>query len=277
MIAKGTALAVDYDIKPSNGRLEIVWKAGLTTVEFAETAEAQTNHASKAEGEDWPNTAATTEEVETKIATVTASADEPAAAGEPAPAEPAPVTAQPKPENKWANGTRVMVRKRKSWREATIVSRLEPDYWRAEYPGGGSGMFQRADIRAYDAERDAKPARAAPACKSDDTAKGVAIELCHRPRGDRRRETSRQAAGRHLKGEPALPEAFRPAVRPCQRWQLGRGARLRGQREQQLFQNGRALPPGFAGRCTPLRRPPNDRARSTGALPRLARRAAPQG
>ena len=51
-----------------------------------------------------------------------------------------------------------MVRKRKSWREATIVSRLEPNYWRAEYPGGGSGMFGEADIRAYDAERDAKPA-----------------------------------------------------------------------------------------------------------------------
>ena len=156
MIAKGTAPTVDYGIKPSNGRFEVVWKTALTAPEFAETAEAQTNQASKAEGEDWPNTAATTEEVETKIATVTASADEPAASGEPAPAEPAPVTTQPKPENKWPNGTRVMVRKRKSWREATIVSRLEPDYWRAEYPGGGSGMFQRADIRAYDAERDAK-------------------------------------------------------------------------------------------------------------------------
>jgi hypothetical protein len=160
MIAKGTALAVDYDIKPSNGRFEIVWKTGLTTAEFAETAEAQANQASKAEAEDWPNTAATNDEVETEIATATASADEPAASGEPAPAAlalsvPAPFTARPKPEDKWPNGTRVMVRKRKSWREATIVSRLEPNYWRAEYPGGGSGMFGEADIRAYDAERDA--------------------------------------------------------------------------------------------------------------------------
>src|ERR1700720_2358732 len=141
MIAKGTAPTVDYGIKPSNGRFEVVWKTALNAPEFAETAEAQTNQASKAEGEDWPNPAA------------------PPASGEPAPAEPAPVTTQPKPENKWPNGTRVMVRKRKSWREATIVSRLEPDYWRAEYPGGGSGMFQRADIRAYDAERDATPAK----------------------------------------------------------------------------------------------------------------------
>src|SRR5690348_111076 len=50
-----------------------------------------------------------------------------------------------------------MVRKRKSWREATIISRLDPDVWRAEYPGGGSGMFREADIRAYDPKRDATP------------------------------------------------------------------------------------------------------------------------
>src|SRR3984893_15030094 len=43
--------------------------------------------------------------------------------------------------------------------EATIISRLDPNHWRAEYPGGGSGMFREADIRAYDAERDAKRAR----------------------------------------------------------------------------------------------------------------------
>ena len=52
MIAKGTAPTVDYGIKPSNGRFEVVWKTALTAPEFAETAEAQTNQASKAEGED---------------------------------------------------------------------------------------------------------------------------------------------------------------------------------------------------------------------------------
>jgi hypothetical protein len=31
--------------------------------------------------------------------------------------------------------------------------RLDPNHWRAEYAGGGSGMFREADIRAYDAER----------------------------------------------------------------------------------------------------------------------------
>jgi hypothetical protein len=62
-------------------------------------------------------------------------------------------------KDEWPAGTRVMVRKRKSWREATIISRLDPDLWRAEYPGGGSGMFREADIRAYDPERDATPAK----------------------------------------------------------------------------------------------------------------------
>jgi hypothetical protein len=52
-----------------------------------------------------------------------------------------------------------MVRKRKSWREATIISRLDPDVWRAEYPGGGSGMFREADIRAYDPKRNATPGK----------------------------------------------------------------------------------------------------------------------
>jgi hypothetical protein len=48
------------------------------------------------------------------------------------------------------------VGKRKSWGEATIISRLDSNHWRAEYPGGVSGMFREADIRAYDAERDAR-------------------------------------------------------------------------------------------------------------------------
>src|SRR6476660_5413025 len=135
MIRKGTAPAVDYDINLSgNGRFEIVWK----TVKAAPTSD----------------------EVETEIAE--ASADQPAAASPTeAASQPAPVAtevaralSEPAP-NEWPHGARVMVRKRKSWREATIISRLDPNHWRAEYPGGGSGMFREADIRAYDPERDA--------------------------------------------------------------------------------------------------------------------------
>jgi hypothetical protein len=52
-----------------------------------------------------------------------------------------------------------MVRKGRSWREAKVVTRLDPGRWRVEYRGGGSGMLREGDIRAYDAERDATPAK----------------------------------------------------------------------------------------------------------------------
>ena len=170
MIAKGVPPTVDYGIeRRDNGRFEIVWKTALTSAAFAETPGAQANQTrgdhmlEKAQGEGRPNTGASTDEVEAEIVTADAAANEAAAPSEPrslAPAlgEPVPITTQPEPENKWPDGTRVMVRKRKSWREAAIVCRLDPGYWRAEYPGGGSGMFKEADIRAYNAERDAKPA-----------------------------------------------------------------------------------------------------------------------
>src|SRR5207237_1057536 len=139
MIRKGTAPAVDYGITLSDdGRFEIVWK-------IAKTAPA-------------------TDEVEIEIAE--ASADQPVAASateaasQPASGatEPAPALSEPEPNNEWPHGTRVMVRKGKSWREGTIITRLDPDHWRTEYPGGGSGMFRETDIRAYDPERDATTA-----------------------------------------------------------------------------------------------------------------------
>src|ERR1700731_592251 len=45
--------------------------------------------------------------------------------------------------------------------QAQIVVRsndLHAEYWRVQYPSGGTGMFKGGDIRAYDAERDAKRA-----------------------------------------------------------------------------------------------------------------------
>jgi hypothetical protein len=166
MIRKGTAPAVDYGIKPSeDGRFEIVWKtvkAAPTSdeveTEIAEASADQPAAASPTEAASQPAPAAT------ELGTTDAApqpASEVEAASQPAPAatEPAPALSEPAPKNEWPHGTRVMVRKRKSWREATIISRLDPDYWRAEYPGGGSGMFQEADIRAYEAERDATPAK----------------------------------------------------------------------------------------------------------------------
>jgi hypothetical protein len=160
MIRKGTAPAVDYGIKPSdNGRFEIVWKiakAAPTTDEVeTEIAKASADRpaaASPTEAASQPAPAAT-EPATTDAAPQPASEAE-AASQPPAAPEAAPALSEPAP-NEWPHGTRVMVRKRKSWREATIISRLDPDLWRAEYPGGGSGMFREADIRAYDPEHDA--------------------------------------------------------------------------------------------------------------------------
>src|SRR5204863_9309202 len=121
------------------GRFEIVWKIGKA--------------------------APTPDGVETEMAEASAvqpvAASPTEAASQPAPAatKPAPALSEPARKNERPAGTRVMVRKRKSWREATIISRLDPDHWRAEYPGGGSGMFREADIRACDPKRDATPAK----------------------------------------------------------------------------------------------------------------------
>ena len=153
MIANGTAPAVDYGIRPrGDGRFEIVWKTIIGEVEAeictAATEDGQYSTNPRLSINDDPGYAASKAETDE---TAAATADEPAVSSGPA-------SSATEPENKWPDGTRAMVRKRKSWREAAIVSRLDANYWRAEYPGGGSGMFEEADIRAYDGERDAKPA-----------------------------------------------------------------------------------------------------------------------
>ena len=161
MIRNGTAPAVDYDINPSgNGRFEIVWKtvkAAPTSdeveTEIAEASADQPAAASPTEAASQPAPAAT-EPATTDAAPQPASEAEAASQPAPVATEAAPALSEPAP-NEWPHGTRVMVRKRKSWREATIISRLDPNHWRAEYPGGGSGMFREGDIRAYDPERDA--------------------------------------------------------------------------------------------------------------------------
>jgi hypothetical protein len=164
MIRKGTAPAVDYGIKPSdNGRFEIVWKTAKTApttdkveTEIAGASADQPAAALPTEAASQPAPAAT--EPATTDAAPLQPGSEAEAASQPARAatEPAPSLSEPAP-NEWPHGTHVMVRNRKSWREATIISRLDHDHWRAEYPGGGSGMFRAADVRAYDPKRDATP------------------------------------------------------------------------------------------------------------------------
>ena len=256
MIRKGTAPAVDYCVKPSDdGRFEIVWK----TVK----------------------TAPKTDEVETEIAE--ASADQPAAASpteaasqtEPAATEPAPALSEPVP-NEWPQGTRAMVRKGKSsWREATIISRLDPDHWRAEYPGGGSGLFREADIRAYDPKRDATPA------KQPRRAKATAQQKSSRSRYAIDPEAI--AAGRLPQRAPVVTSAANPHYQKhfdrlfgLAKAETGMGCATTRSKAATAIQKWSHATARICWPCTPLRRPPHERARRTGGLPRSVCRAAPQ-
>ena len=156
MIANGTAPAIYYDINPrEDGRFEIVWKDAPTTGEV-EAENAAPAPAPDHENGHYSSNPLLSIKSDSNYVAPKAQTDETAAAtAYGSAASNAPASRETATDNKWPDGTRVMVRKRKSWREATIISRLDPDLWRAEYPGGGSGMFREADIRAYDPERDA--------------------------------------------------------------------------------------------------------------------------
>jgi hypothetical protein len=158
MIANGKAPAVDYGIRPrDDGRCEIVWKTVPTTGEVeTEIATAAT----AAEDGHYSTNPRLSVHEDPGDAPPNAGAEEVAAAtgNEPA-ASSVPASGAPERDNKWPNGTRVMVRnKPKSWSEATIHTRLDAEYWRVKYPSGGTGTFKGGDIRAYDAQRDAKRA-----------------------------------------------------------------------------------------------------------------------
>src|SRR5580693_3050896 len=158
MIADGKAPAIDFGIRPrDDGRFEIVWKTAPTTGEVE--AEIATAATAAEDGHYSANPRFSVNE-DPSDAPPNAGAEEAAAAtgNEPA-ASSAPASGAPEPDNKWPDGTRVMVRnKPKSWSEATIYTRLDAEYWRVQYPSGGTGMFKGGDIRVYDAERDAKRA-----------------------------------------------------------------------------------------------------------------------
>jgi hypothetical protein len=158
MIANGKAPTVDYGIRPcDDGRFEIVWKAVPTTVEVetevataataAEDGHYSTNprlSVNEDLGDAPPNARAE--------GVAVATGNEPAALSVPA-------SGAPEQDNKWPDGTRVMVRnKPKSWSEATIYARLDAEYWRVQYLSGGTGMFKESDIRAYEAEHDSERA-----------------------------------------------------------------------------------------------------------------------
>jgi hypothetical protein len=209
MIRKGAAPAVDYGITLSDdGRFEIVWKiakAAPTTdeveIEIAEASADQPAAASPTEATSQTEPAAT-EPATTDAAPQPASEAEAVSQPAPVATEPALALSEPAPKNEWPQGTHVMVRKGKSWREATIISRLDPDHWRAEYPGGGSGMFREADIQAYDPKHDATPA------KQPRRAKAMAPETSSRSRYAIDPEAI--AAGRLPQSAPVVTSAANP-------------------------------------------------------------------
>ena len=160
MIANGKAPAANYGIRPrDDGRFEIVWKTAPTTGEVeAEIATAAT----AAEDGHYNTNPRFSVNEDPSDAPPNAGAEEAAAAtgNEPAASSVPNLCVVPERDKKWPDGTRVMVRnKPKSWSEATIYTRLDAEYWRVQYASGGTGMFKEGDIRAYDAERDAKRAR----------------------------------------------------------------------------------------------------------------------
>ena len=147
MIAKGIAPAINYDIRPrEDGRFEIVWKAAPTTGEVeAENAAAAPDHEN---GHYSSNPLLSINSDSNYVAPKTQTDETAAATAYESAASNAPASRETATDNKWPDGTRVMVRNRRSWREAAIIGRLDRGYWRAEFPGGGSGMFKEADIRA---------------------------------------------------------------------------------------------------------------------------------
>src|SRR5438270_6727022 len=156
MIANGQAPAVDSGIRRrDDGRFEIVSKTVPTTGEVETEIAAATTAA-----EDSTNPRLSVNEDPSDAPPNAGAAEAAAATGHEPAASSLPASGAPEPDNKWPDGTRVMVRnKPKSWSEATIYTRLDAEYWRVQYPSGGTGMFKGGDIRAYDAERDAKRAR----------------------------------------------------------------------------------------------------------------------
>ena len=159
MIANGKAPAVDFGIRPrDDGRFEIVWKTAPTTAEV----ETEIATATAAEDGYYSTNRCLSVNEDPSYAPPSAEADKAAVVtgSEPAASSVPNLSVAPEQDDKWPDGTRVMVRnKPKSWSEATIYTRLDAEYWRVQYLSGGTGMFKEGDIRAYDAERDATPAK----------------------------------------------------------------------------------------------------------------------
>src|ERR1700720_2300597 len=110
MIANGKAPAVNYSIRPrDDGRFEIVWKTAPTTGEV----EAEIATATAAEDGHYSTNPRLSVNEDPSYAPPNAGAEEVAVATGNEPAAPrVPASGAPERDNKWPNGTRVMVRNR---------------------------------------------------------------------------------------------------------------------------------------------------------------------
>ena len=80
-------------------------------------------------------------------------------------------------DNKWADGTRVMVRnKPRSWSEATIYTRLDAEYWRVQYPPAAPACSRKVTFWLTTPSA-MQSALGGPARESGRTASGVAVAL----------------------------------------------------------------------------------------------------
>jgi hypothetical protein len=126
MIAKGKAPAANYGIRTrDDGRFEIVWKTAPTTGEVE--VEIGTAATAVEDGHYSTNPRLAVNE-DPSDAPPNAGAEEATATGNEPAASRVPASGAPERDNKWPDGTRVMVRnKPKSWSEATIYTRLNAE------------------------------------------------------------------------------------------------------------------------------------------------------
>src|SRR4029077_7321730 len=143
---------------------------------------------------------------------------------------------------------------------------LDPDLWRAEYPGGGFGMLREADIRAYDPERDAniaeQPRRAKATTPQNSSRSRYAID------------PEAITAGRLPQRAPVVTSAANPYYQKHfdRLFDLAKAGDWDGVRNYEVKGSNSYSKMVARYRQDLLAvhaasRPPHERARSTGALP----------
>jgi hypothetical protein len=221
VIAAGTAPSLDYGIKTrDDGRFEIVWKTQAATTEEVEaeivTASAAAEERPEAAGND-PAAEADRAVATDRIAEIDQHPGRivsgPALEERLAAMDEGKATAEPAADP-WPRGARVQVRiSKRRIRHGTIDYRVDANHWRVVIDGAPAGislLYTGADLSAS----DAPPPRTRDQGRKEAAGCTGALRASDEVfRGRRAGRKGRYAseADRHLKGEPALSKAFRPA------------------------------------------------------------------